>query len=68
MLSNVAFVPPANPGNIHVIAPNATTAQISTITRAHNTRITNFKEYLATNKALKQQVIGAINNMYLRRL
>jgi hypothetical protein len=51
-----------------VIDPNVTAAQISASTHTHNTRISNFKEYLATNKAMKQQVIGAINNMYLRTL
>lgn len=67
MLSNVAFVPPTNPV-IPVIAANATPARISTITRVHATRLADFREYLSTDKALKQQVIGAINNMYLRTL
>jgi hypothetical protein len=68
-LSNVAFGPPDNPaGAIPEMGANATGAQIAAVVCEHNTRINMFKEYLATDKVLKQHVLGAVNNMYLRTL
>ena len=67
-LSATAFVPPANPGTTPVIATGATAAQTSASIRQHTTEITLFREYNATDKALKQLVIGAVDPMYLRAL
>jgi hypothetical protein len=56
-LSAVAFIAPVNPGTAAVIPAGATTAQISIRQRMHRDHLTLFCEYLATDKALKQQVI-----------
>ena len=68
LLSNTVFVPPPNPGNAPVLPGGATGPQISAIIRQHTNDTHVFREYLATDKALKQQVIGAIQPMYLRTL
>jgi hypothetical protein len=66
--SAVAFVPPANPGTTSNIPGGATGLQISAIIRQHTADANLFQEYLTTDNALKQQVIGAINSMYLHTL
>ena len=67
-LSAVAFVPPVNPGTGPAIPIAATASQITALMRQHATNLQLFKEYNGTDKALKQQVIGAVNSMYLRAL
>jgi hypothetical protein len=68
-LSATAFIPPANPGAVPVPLPaGATAAQITAGIRQHATELMLFREYLATDKALKQQVISTVNAMYLRAL
>ena len=67
-LSNTAFIPPVNPGPTPAIPNAATDHQISAIVRQHTHDTNSFNEYLATDKALKQQVIGAIDTMYLHTL
>jgi hypothetical protein len=67
-LSNHAFIPPNNPGSAPNIPGGSTAAQITEFVRQHTSDTKIFNEYLATDKALKQQVIGAVNAMYLRTL
>ena len=67
-LSKTEFIPPTNPGTTPIIPDGSTGAQISAIIRQHSNDTNVFREYLATDKALKQQVIGAVNTMYLRTL
>jgi hypothetical protein len=67
-LSNIPFVPPLNPGPTAVIPAIATAAQISNLHRLHTEALARFREYIATDKALKQQLITAIQPMYLRAL
>jgi hypothetical protein len=67
-LSAIAFIPPANPGTTPNIPPNTTAAVTATIVRQHNTDSILFREYRATDNALKQQVISCVNSMYLRTL
>jgi hypothetical protein len=67
-LSAVPFIPPANPGAAPVIPAGATGPQISAIIHQHGADLKLFKEYLAIDKMLIQQVIGAINTMYLQIL
>ena len=64
-LSVVAFVPPINPGKSPIIPIDATAYQISPLMRQHATNIQIFKEYNGTDKAFKQQVIRAVNKMYI---
>ena len=65
-LSAVAFVHPVNPGTNPVIPPGATTHVTSHLTRVFATQKAIFREYHATDNALKQQVIGCVDGMYLR--
>ena len=67
-LSAVAFVHPVNPGTNPVIPPGATTHVTSHLTRVFATQKAIFREYHATDNALKQQVIGCVDGMYLRTL
>jgi hypothetical protein len=67
-LSAVQFIPPGNPGSTPVIPAGSTGPQISAVIRQHGLSANLFKEYLATDKALKQQIIGAVPATYLRTL
>jgi hypothetical protein len=67
-LSNIPFVPPVNPGPTAIIPAVATAAQISNLCRLHAEALNRFREYLATDKALKQQLITAIQPIYLLAL
>jgi hypothetical protein len=67
-LSNTPFVPPINPGPTAVIPAGSTAAQINNLRRLHAEALGRFREYIATGKALKQQLITAIQPMYLRAL
>jgi hypothetical protein len=64
-MSNVAFDPPDNSGPVPPMADNATGAQITASIHKHNTRMKFFKEYLATDKALKHQSLRAVNSMHV---
>jgi hypothetical protein len=67
-LSALALVPATNPVAESVIPRRSTLPQSSAIIQQYTNNISLFKEYLATDKALKQQVKGAINTMHLRTL
>ena len=67
-LSMNIFVPPANPGAAPRIPAGATEVQTAEIIRQHKANLQLFKEYLSTDKALKQQIIGAVPAMYLRTM
>ena len=67
-LSAIAFEPPANPGSAPEVPDDATDNQIAAIVRTHSTALQLFREYTATDKALKQQVISSIGDLYLKTL
>jgi regulator of replication initiation timing len=67
-LSAVAFVVPVNPGAQPVIPAGATNHQINAIQNQHKENHRIWKEYLATDKALKQMLLAAVNEMYYRSL
>jgi hypothetical protein len=68
-LSNTAFVVPVNPGPQPVILPAQATAHVlAAVTREHKENLRIWQEYLATDKALKQQVLGAVQEMYYKTL
>jgi hypothetical protein len=46
----------------------ATDSQLATLLRVHKAETNLFKEYMATDKALKQQVIAAVDTTYLKTL
>ena len=67
-LSDVPFIPPVNPGPVPII-PRASTAREAADARvehAENKRV--FNQYIATDKALKSQIIQAVHDLYLKTL
>jgi hypothetical protein len=62
------FVPPANPGANPVLPDNSTVAFIAELNRQHAASLRIWKEYLSTDKTLKQQLLAAIGNIYYRSL
>ena len=63
-LAATAFVDPINPGPTPIIPAGATGPQISRLEEEHIKATCSQKEYLATDKALKQQLLGAFDDMY----
>jgi hypothetical protein len=61
---DIPFVTPLNPGPQPVIPDAATGNQITALTRAHTENRRIWKEYLATDKALKQQLLAAVHESY----
>jgi hypothetical protein len=60
------FVAPPNPGPQEAAA--GTAAQIATTDRQHTEAKCMFDLYENTDKALKQQLLGGINNIYVKAL
>jgi len=67
-LSAVPFVPPTNPGPTVQYPPVATQHQIRAVDVAHTTATRLFQQYDATDRALKQQLLGAVDNMFVSAL
>ena len=67
-LSLAPFDPPINPGPIPIIPEDATQFQISAITTTHTRKSKLFHEINKTDKAVKQQLLGAVNDMFTRAL
>ena len=67
-LSLIAFVPPLNPGPIPIIPDGSTAPQINAITATHKREANFFQEYNNADKALKQQLLGAVDDMFTRAL
>jgi hypothetical protein len=66
--SNVPFVAPVNPGYIPVIPANATAAQTTEAVRQHNELKRVWLEFQGVSKALRQQALGAVDEIYVRSL
>jgi hypothetical protein len=67
-LSAVLFIPPANPGPLPAFPARATGEQQANLVSRHAPSTALFQEYRATDNALKQQIIGCINKIFLRTL
>ena len=67
LLSNAAFNRPVHPGQL-VIPPNSTQAQIAALKEQHEEQLRVFKEVLAVESALRQQINGAIDPTYLNAI
>ena len=67
-LSAIPFVPPTNPGPIAHYPPGATQHQIRAIDVAQATATRLFQQYDATDRALKQQLLGAVDDMFVSAL
>jgi hypothetical protein len=63
------FIPPNNPGPTAVIPRNLRlSAQINELVRQHANDLRIFHEYTRTDQALKQQLLGAFDEMYTKSL
>jgi hypothetical protein len=62
------FLPPVNTGANPILPDNSTVAFIAELTRQHAASLRIWKEYLSTNKTLKQQLLAAIDGIYYRSL
>ena len=67
-LSNTPFVVPHNPGPTPNIPNDANAQNTNIITRAHREDLRIWREYINVDAALKQQLIKAVNSLYLRTL
>jgi hypothetical protein len=67
-LSDTPFEVLINPGPNPAIPANATGAQIKANNRAHKENLQIWREYLATDKALIQQLLSVIQEMYYKTL
>ena len=66
--SRTLFVPPPNPWPIPGIPEDQTQFQISAITDTHKQQAKLFHEYNNTDKTLKQQLLGAVDDIFTRAL
>jgi hypothetical protein len=67
-LSAAPFVPPTNPGPRPIILDDAQGPHIANI-RTKSVEATELcKQYITTDKALKQLLVGAVDEMIIRRL
>ena len=66
--SATPFIPPENPGPTADIPAHATGPQIAEIRRQAEAAATLYKEYDATDKALKSLLLSAVDETYVRSL
>ena len=62
------FVPLVNPGATAIITTGATTAVIANGRQSFTDATALFKKYKSANKALKQMILGAVDEMFVRSL
>jgi hypothetical protein len=67
-LSAVAFIPPVNPGPTPIIPARSTVPTTETIRARFVENTAIFKQYSTTDKALKQLLVGAVDEMFIRSL
>jgi hypothetical protein len=67
-LSATPFVIPLNPGPSAIIPAVATGHVIASLQKAHKDATTAFHQFLNVDKALKQQLIEAVDDIYLKAL
>ena len=67
-LSAVAFVNPNNPGPTPIVPLRTNVANPAIIVRNHATNLVVFREWVATDSALKQQITGSVNIVFLSTL
>jgi hypothetical protein len=67
-ISPIPFVAPINPGPHPIQAAGATAAQIAETNRIHDATLRIWREYQATDKALKQLLLQAVDPMYVQPL
>jgi hypothetical protein len=67
-LSAEPFVPPENPGTQPDLPGNASNNQIAEFVAEHKENQRIWREFMATDKALKQQLLATVNEMYYKAL
>ena len=67
-LSAIPFVPPLNPAPVVTYIALATQHQIRAADAAHALATRLFQQYDATDRALKQQLLGAVDDMFVSAL
>ena len=67
-LSEVEFAPPPNPGPTVEYPDNATQYQIQAANEAYEKAAKLFNEYDACDRALKQLLLGAVDDMFINAL
>ena len=67
-LAATDFIAPINPGPTLIIPTGATGPEISWLEEEHTEATRSWKEYMATDKALKQQLLSAFDDMYYHSL
>jgi hypothetical protein len=67
-LLTTPFFVPANPGSSATIPHTPISAAITNLKRTHDTTTYLFNQYNSAGKALKQQIIGAMDATYLKTL
>ena len=65
-LSYVPFEPPTNPGLTPTYPERATQFLISAADRKHDTNTKIFQQYDACDRALKQLLLGAVQDMFIK--
>ena len=66
--ATVPYVAPAHPGPQAAHGANATQAQITEANRAYDRSLEVFKLHTKVQSALRQQIIAAVNTLYLQAL
>ena len=67
-LTGNIFTPPTDPGPMPNIVPGMDTAQAAMVEKQHKEAKRMFSEYTGMQNALKQLIVGAIENTYIRSL
>jgi len=67
-LTDTPFDVPENPGPVPRVPNAANSRQAADIRATHAENKREFNQYVATDKALKQQIIQAVGDLYLRSL
>jgi len=67
-LSATPFIVPNNPGPTPIIPVNSNAQETNVITQRHHEELHIWCEYINVDAALKQQLIKAVNPLYLRTL
>mgnify|MGYP002806862359 FL=1 len=67
-LSAIPFISPTNPGESVTIPRNSSDSEITELNCSHDKATALFRQYDAADKALKQQIVGAVEDMFLRPL
>ena len=65
-LLTTRVVPPLNPGATTVIPSGATGPEAVSIRYAHDVAMLTFNTFANVNRALRQKIIGAVDNTFLR--